>query len=44
MLQNVEHSAVLLTCIKVSHGFKACILPIFEWLLKTGFTIDGKIH
>ena len=41
MLQNApkERSAVLLTCIKLPHGFKTFILSIFEWPLKTGFTV-----
>ena len=34
-----EHSAVLLICIKLPHGFKTFGLSIFEWLLKTGFTV-----
>ena len=36
-----EHSAVLLTCIKIPHGFKTFVLSIFEWPLKTGFTVDS---
>ena len=41
VLQNapVEHSAVLLTCIKLPHGFKTFDLSIFEWRLTTGFTV-----
>ena len=35
----LEHSAILLTCIKLPPVFKTFILPIFEWLLKTGFTV-----
>ena len=34
-----EHSAILLTCIKLPHGFKTFVLSIFEWPLKTGFTV-----
>ena len=37
MLQNAlkgEHSAILLTCIKTF------VFSIFEWMLKTGFTVD----
>ena len=34
-----ECSAVLLTCIKLLEGFKAFDLSIFEWQLKTGFTV-----
>ena len=33
-----EHSAILLTCIKLPFVIKIFILAIFEWLLKTGFT------
>ena len=36
-----EHSAVLLTCIKLLHGFKTFVLSIFEWRLKTG---PGNMH
>ena len=36
------HSAVLLTCIKLPHGFKTFILSIFESLLKTCFTVYRK--
>ena len=35
----MEHLAVLLSCIKVPHGFKTFVLSIFEWLLKTGLTV-----
>ena len=37
MLQNtlMEHSAVLLTCIKLRYDFKTFVLSIFEWPLKT---------
>ena len=38
MLQ-LEHSAILLTCIELPHGFKTFVLTIFEWPLKTGFTV-----
>ena len=45
VLQNapVEHSAVLLTCIKLSHGFKTFVPSIFELLLKTVFTVHTLI-
>ena len=33
-----EHSAVLLTCIKIPYGFQTFILSIIEWPIKTGFT------
>ena len=41
ILQNapVEHSAVLLTCIKLSHGFKTFVLSFLKWSLKTGFIV-----
>ena len=45
VLQNApmdEHSAVLLTCIKLPNGFQAFVLPIFEWPLKTGFNVYHK--
>ena len=35
----LQHSAVLLTFIKLSHGFKTFVMSIFEWPLKTCFTI-----
>ena len=35
MLQG-EHSAILLTCIKIF------VLSIFEWPLKTGFTVHNS--
>ena len=41
MLQG-EHSAILLTCIKLPHDFKTFVLSIFEWLLKTGFTVNFR--
>ena len=34
-----EHSAILLTCIKLPNDFKAFVLSFFEWPLKTGFTV-----
>ena len=34
-----EHSAILSTCIKVPSAFKTFVLSIFDWLLKTGFTV-----
>ena len=39
MLQG-EHSAILLTFIKLSFVFKIFVLSIFEWLLRTGFIVD----
>ena len=38
MLQG-EHSAILLTFIKLPFVIKVFVLSIFEWLLKTGFTV-----
>ena len=38
MLQG-EHSAILLTFIKLPFVMKTFVLSIFEWLLKTGFTV-----
>ena len=38
MLQG-EHSAILLTCIKLLFVIQIFVLSIFEWLLKTGFTV-----
>ena len=34
-----EHSAILSACIMLPHGFKTFVLSIFEWPLKTGFTV-----
>ena len=38
MLQG-EHSAILLTFIKLPFDIKTFVLSILEWPLKTGFTI-----
>ena len=38
MLQG-EHSAILSTCIKLPYVIKVFVLSIFEWPLKTGFTV-----
>ena len=35
----IQHSEVLLTCIKEQYDFKTFVLSILEWLLKTGFTV-----
>ena len=35
----VEHSAILLTFIKLPFVIKIFVLSIFEWPLKTGFTV-----
>ena len=34
-----EHSAILSTFIKLPFVIKIFVLPFFEWLLKTGFTV-----
>ena len=39
MLQG-EHSAILSTFIKLPFVIKIFVLPIFEWPLKTGFTVQ----
>ena len=38
MLQR-EHSAILLTSIKLAFVIKTFVLSFFEWQLKTGFTV-----
>ena len=38
-----EHSAILLTFIKLPFVFKTFVLSIFEWPLKTGFTVCDKL-
>ena len=35
----LEHSAILLTFIKLPFSIKTFILSIFKWPLKTGFTV-----
>ena len=42
MLQG-EHSAILLTFIKLPFVIKIFVLSIFEWPLKTGFTVRINI-
>ena len=40
-----EHSAILSTFIKLPFVFKTIVLSIFEWPLKTGFTVVGfSVH
>ena len=34
-----EHSAILLTSIKLPFSIKALVMSIFKWWLKTGFTV-----
>ena len=36
----MEHSAILSTFIKLSFVIKTLVLSIFEWPLKTGFTVE----
>ena len=35
-----EHSAILLTCVKLPFVIKIFVLFIFEWTLTTGFTVS----
>ena len=37
-----EHSAILLTFIKLPSVIKIVVLSIFEWLLKTNFTVNAQ--
>ena len=39
----IEHSAILFTFIKLPFVFKTIVLSIFEWSLKTGFTVVSCI-
>ena len=39
-----EHSAILLTCIKLPFVIKIFVLSIFEWPFYTGFTVLDKGH
>ena len=41
VLQN-EHSAILLTSIKLPVVIKTFVSSIFEWPFYTGFTVDSK--
>ena len=41
VLQNAEHSAILLTFIKLPFVIKIFVLSIFEWPFYTGFTVDN---
>ena len=43
MLQR-EHSAILLTFIKLPFAIKTFVLSCFEWPLKTGFTLLSYSH
>ena len=35
----MEHSAILLNCIKIPFVIKIFVLSIFEWPFYTGFTV-----
>ena len=37
-----DHSAILSTFIKLPFSIKTFVLSIFEWPLKTGFTVFDK--
>ena len=37
-----EHSEILSTCIKLPSVLKTFVLSIFDWPLKTGFTVIFK--
>ena len=39
-----EHSAILLTFIKLPFVIKTFVLSIFEWMLKTVFTVYEKFN
>ena len=43
MLQG-EHSAILSTFIKLPFAIKIFVLSIFEWPLKTGFTVHEFVY
>ena len=38
----MEHSAILSPFIKLTFVIKIFVLSIFEWPLKTGFTVTSK--
>ena len=37
-----EHSAIILTFIKLPFAIKTFVLSILDWPLKTGFTVEQK--
>ena len=37
-----EHTAILSTCMKLPFVIKIFVLSLFEWPLKTGFTV--RVH
>ena len=44
VLQILEHSAILLTFIKLPFVIKIFVLSIFEWSFCTGFTVVCLLH
>ena len=40
----MQHSAILLTCIKRKYVLKKSYCVLFEWPLKTGFSVSTKPH
>ena len=40
----MEHSTTLSTCIQLPPVFKTFVLSIFEWPLKTGFTVYTLLY
>ena len=42
MLQG-EHSAILSIFIKLPFVIKTCVLSVFGWPLKTGFTVESSM-
>ena len=40
LVQVMEHCAILSSCTKLPPVFKTFVLTIYEWLLKTGFTVE----
>ena len=43
-IAELEHSAILLTFIKLPVVIKIFVLSIFEWLFYTGFTVGIKFY
>ena len=39
LMQVKEHSAILSTFMKLPFAIKSFVLSIFEWSIKTGFTV-----
>ena len=38
--QSLEHSAIVLICLKLPSVFKIIVLSVLGWPLKTGFTLE----